>query len=289
MSNWQPFCLKNDFDEKTPVCAGCKKTNRTRTFCRERHKHRQLPWSTVYVILSALDSTDPSTVVAAPSQFKTDEDIQWEHDHVTDVKVGDDASNSKKGDVDADATLHHTDDIHSIEESRTFLAQVSFKHSCIHWLERAEGEGLAGSSESEVKALNDAIRNPSVVPVYPDMHMMPPQPYYPMMNLPQQIPAWHYGSQMFPTQIMSMPLGGVTAHGNMDDNSGEAHGQGDVQGHEMNNEGQENHYDDHAVSNSVSDHNSYQSYLFQYSCYLQSVDHFNIERDNGTSHSAKQF
>ncbi len=279
MSNWQPFCLKANFDEKTPVCAGCKKTNRTRTFCRERHKHRQLPWSTVYVIVSALDSTDPSTVVAAPSQFRT----IGEQDHVTDAKVGDDASTLKKEGVDGDATLHDTDDIHRIEESRTFLAQVSCKHSCIHWLERVEGETLAGSSESEVKALNDAIRNPSMFPVYPDMHMIPPQPYYPMMNLPgqpqyfqQQIPAWHYGTQMFPPQMMPMPMGGVTTHGNTDDNSGGAYGQGDVQGHDMNNEGQENHNDDHTLSNSVSNHNSYQSYLFQYSCYLLCEIYLNL-------------
>lgn len=68
MVQWQPFCVKKPFDSKTPVCAACKKTNRTRSFCRDRHQHRQLPWCTVYVLLSALESTDPTTVVAAPSK-----------------------------------------------------------------------------------------------------------------------------------------------------------------------------------------------------------------------------
>ena len=68
MVQWQPFCVKLPFDPKTPVCSSCKKTNRTRSFCRERHQHRQLPWCTVYVMLSAVESTDPSTVVAAPSK-----------------------------------------------------------------------------------------------------------------------------------------------------------------------------------------------------------------------------
>lgn len=68
MVQWQPYCIKKPFDGKTPVCAACKKTNRTRSFCRERHQHRQLPWCTVYVILSAVESTDPNTVVAAPSR-----------------------------------------------------------------------------------------------------------------------------------------------------------------------------------------------------------------------------
>jgi hypothetical protein len=68
MVEWQSYRAMTDFDKRTPVCALCKKTNRTRSFCRDRHKHRQLPWCTVYVLLSALDSADPSTVVAAPSQ-----------------------------------------------------------------------------------------------------------------------------------------------------------------------------------------------------------------------------
>ena len=49
----KPFCIKKNFDSKTPVCTTCKKTNRTRSFCRERHKHKLLPWCTVYVVLSA--------------------------------------------------------------------------------------------------------------------------------------------------------------------------------------------------------------------------------------------
>jgi len=54
--NWQPFCAIKDFDAKTPVCSTCKKTNRTRSFCRHRHKHKQLPWCAVYACLSAAPS-----------------------------------------------------------------------------------------------------------------------------------------------------------------------------------------------------------------------------------------
>jgi len=67
MMPWQPYCVKKPFDSKTPVCSACKKTNRTRGFCRERHKHRHLPWCTVYVMLSAVDQTDPESIVAPPS------------------------------------------------------------------------------------------------------------------------------------------------------------------------------------------------------------------------------
>lgn len=61
LAPWQPYCLKEgtnwDPKGKTPVCAVCKKTNRTRNFCRERHLHRHLPWCTVYVTLTALDGS----------------------------------------------------------------------------------------------------------------------------------------------------------------------------------------------------------------------------------------
>ena len=80
MVPWSSYCVKSDFDAKTPVCAACKKNNRTRSFCRNGHKHRQLPWCTVYVILSALEATDPSTVVAAPSRPLNDAESKEKND-----------------------------------------------------------------------------------------------------------------------------------------------------------------------------------------------------------------
>jgi hypothetical protein len=225
MISWQPFCLKKDFPLTTPVCASCKKTNRTRSFCRERHKHRQLPWCTVYVILSALDATDPSTVVAAPSQMsnsktQTSESPSNENKSSTSTSVS-------TSDITSTSTSEHnsdehdygeTDDIHAIESSRTCLAQVSCKTNSIHWLQQIEGETGPITTESEVKALNDAIRTPSV---HPDVHhtAMPPQPYYPMMSTQQQqhyfqqqqqqFAAWHaqYGQHMMmPPPMMPPPM-----------------------------------------------------------------------------------
>ena len=162
MVQWQPFCTKKPFDAKTPVCASCKRTNRTRNFCRERHKHRHLPWCTVYVLLSALDQTDPSTVVAGASK-KVEND-----DEEDDTRSGGDESKPKPEDtstvgsetigseVDGD-----TEDINDIQESRTFLAKVSSRGTSIHWLELAEYDGSADP-------------NPNVVP--PNPHEAPP-PY----------------------------------------------------------------------------------------------------------------
>jgi len=69
MAQWQPFKTKRPIDIMSPVCALCKKTNQTRDFCRKQHQHCQLPWNTVYVVLSALEKTDPNSIIAAPSKL----------------------------------------------------------------------------------------------------------------------------------------------------------------------------------------------------------------------------
>jgi hypothetical protein len=162
MIQWQPYCVKTPFDPKTPVCSACKKTNRTRSFCRERHKHRQLPWCTVYVLLSPADAIDPATRVAPESVPLTDIEKSPDLNKATDeAKCNDEAS--VKGDISVTGTVatdtegvplpsegrlskqeksgeeaDDGDDINDVSESRTFLAKVSCRHSSIHWLELAE-------------------------------------------------------------------------------------------------------------------------------------------------------
>lgn len=168
MVQWQPYQVKEPFDPKTPVCSACKKTNRTRSFCRERHKHRHLPWCTVYVLLSALEKADPATVVADPSRpvednVKKETDADADGSKATDNKdassprtAADEASavESKTSDsVDGEnikpsngkkAEGEVSDDINEIAESRTFLAKVNCKGTTIHWLELADYEEQNG-------------------------------------------------------------------------------------------------------------------------------------------------
>ncbi len=251
MSNWQPLCLKKDFSTSTPVCASCKKTNRTKSFCRERHKHRQLPWCTVYVILSAVDATDPSTVVAAPSQLNASEtenegkattvappppslsptsSSDRKKDDTTTASASMPAppntaaesnvsSKQKVGEEADEDPQNITDDIHKIEASRTFLAQVSCHYNTIHWLEQTEGESVPATNESEVKALNQAIRTPAMHQEVHHQTILPPhQHYYPMINpqyfqqqQQQHYASWHaqYGQpvMMPPPPMMPMPMG----------------------------------------------------------------------------------
>lgn len=157
MIQWQPYCVKKPFDPKTPVCSACKKTNRTRSFCRERHKHRQLPWCTVYVLLSPADSIDPATRVAPESIPKSTDAIKAESDKAGDSdnkpagseeaknesvpeskEEGNSEEISKLSKKSEQTDSDEGDDINDIAESRTFLAKVSCHASSIHWLELAE-------------------------------------------------------------------------------------------------------------------------------------------------------
>lgn len=46
------FHYEEGIDKRTPICSPCKDKNYTRNYCRLQKRHLQLPWSTVYVILS---------------------------------------------------------------------------------------------------------------------------------------------------------------------------------------------------------------------------------------------
>merc|ERR1712238_16544 len=53
LSIQQNFCFKRDVDVSTAICHACKEKNYTRQYCREKLKHRQLPWPSAYARLSA--------------------------------------------------------------------------------------------------------------------------------------------------------------------------------------------------------------------------------------------
>lgn len=174
MVTWRPYAVRKPFHPKTPVCAACKRTNRTRSFCRDRHKHRQLPWCTVYVLLSALEQADPATIVAGASK-PIAEDYQKESprsevsgDAKGDTKASDkddsasesvpsEAKNSERSPVAKKVTPDSTssfdvissdadeigDNINDIAESRTFLAKINCRGSSIHWLDLADLDDVA--------------------------------------------------------------------------------------------------------------------------------------------------
>ena len=58
-------------DPKTPSCGSCKEKNYTRTYCRVNKKHRTLPWSTVYVVLTLR----PDGAIPPPEEEQPSADI----------------------------------------------------------------------------------------------------------------------------------------------------------------------------------------------------------------------
>ena len=196
MVTWRPLVVRKPFHHKTPVCAACKRTNRTRSFCRERHKHRQLPWSTVYVLLSALDQADPATVVAGPSKPIVEDDKkdspssqsaeggkrdskteEGKDDSTSEAQSGsakyEPPANGKQGGGTADTasacsetissdTNDAGDDINEIAESRTFLAKVNSRGVSIHWLDLADYDDSVPSFSSPggAGALSPATMTP---------------------------------------------------------------------------------------------------------------------------------
>ncbi len=199
MVNWQPYCVKGLFDNKTPVCAACKKTNRTKFFCRIQHKHRLMPWCTVFVILSTVDSTDPSTVVAAPSV-----PAPFTQSYQKNAAGTPNDDNAKYDHCD-------TDDIIAIESSRTFLAKISATESSIHWLEYNSAESNnSGATACDVKTLNNAIRTPGagvpppVMDANQQYYQMTQQAIHQQSYLPQQF-VWPYTQSVAPMAPVSSP------------------------------------------------------------------------------------
>jgi hypothetical protein len=199
MVQWTPYQVKTPFDHKTPVCSACKKTNRTRSFCRERHKHKNLPWCTVYVLLSALDATDPSTVVADPSKpveeggkasggisgkkgpVKSEDKDATSPGEASAAESKDssiDGENFKPNVGEAADNGEEGDDINDIAPSRTFLAKVNCQGTTIHWLEINEYEGDQSLRMPQQGVPDPAYVMPHPMPGDPNQHVHYYHPAY---------------------------------------------------------------------------------------------------------------
>jgi len=139
---------------KAPICMACKDKNYTRHHCREKQKHQQLPWGTVYVLLSTVPSTPASrdfppnnmSATATAGLKRLAENISDISCVTSNTSSGpDDGSSSKrmKGDSSTSTSDNSTcieqivsDDIRKIEPSRAFLLTINKDDSCVlHWLE----------------------------------------------------------------------------------------------------------------------------------------------------------
>lgn len=202
MVQWQPYAVKKNFGPKTPVCSACKRTNRTKSFCRERHKHRHLPWCTVYVLLSTLDNADPTTVVAGASK-PSGESPPPSAAKMPAGTPPTDSSSTTASPAEAEKKVKTEiateppdvgDDINAIPESRTFLALVSSRGCSIHWLDLVEYE-----ESMQPNSFESSFSSPTPVPQPPTPHaaLVPDAPQYYAAAYAQQQSALKNQQQYF--------------------------------------------------------------------------------------------
>jgi len=155
-----PYCAKKGHigGAKAPICMACKDKNYTRHHCREKQKHQQLPWGTVYVLMSATPCTsensfarniDNRTHDSGPNNKRPASSISISSDCSSGQEDGS-SSKKMKGDECSTTTSDTSastsasteeevvisDDIRKVESTRAFLMTINKDRSCaLRWLE----------------------------------------------------------------------------------------------------------------------------------------------------------
>jgi len=155
-----PYCAKKGHigGAKAPICMACKDKNYTRHHCREKQKHQQLPWGTVYVLMSATPCTsensfarniDNRTHDSGPNNKRPASSISISSDCSSGQEDGS-SSKKMKGDECSTTTSDTSastsasteeevvisDDIRKVESTRAFLMTINKDRSCVlRWLE----------------------------------------------------------------------------------------------------------------------------------------------------------
>lgn len=170
MVQWQAYCIKTHFDSKTPVCSACKRTNRTKSFCRERHRHRTLPWCTVYVVLSTVADSDDVVSGTAASSEKND--VKSKDDKTTDEKEELDAwTNTVKLTIGRDETTDEKEEgdawtnrvkstigrdlLHIANKTQNLQAESQIKEDELNLLDSIEGETISSDPIDPGDDIND--------------------------------------------------------------------------------------------------------------------------------------
>ena len=139
----QPFCEKEKVPGTTPICASCKEKNYTRAYCREKQKHNQLPWSTVYVSLTRAHNGEPAIPVpespgAGSVRSREDREEKDDADCRSTKKLktvpGSVADSPSSGVIVKKETTEEgpeSEPLFPVPASRTFLLEVSGKSTVL--------------------------------------------------------------------------------------------------------------------------------------------------------------
>jgi len=119
----------------TPICMACKQKNYTRNHCREKQKHRQLPWGTAYVVLSAVPlPKDQSENDIDDSKCGSKRNSHAESFSSTVNSNLNDNFMSKRRRIEIDDSRHvegMSDSIWDVAPSRAFLLTIMGKSSIL--------------------------------------------------------------------------------------------------------------------------------------------------------------
>jgi len=100
----------------SPICTACKEKNYTRHHCRVKQQHMQLPWVTMYVMLSTIPHYDPVDHNGSGINSDTPFSPQsWSKKNNPASYIGGDKSAGKKS----------IDDIQKVPPSRTCLLTIT--------------------------------------------------------------------------------------------------------------------------------------------------------------------
>lgn len=206
---------------KAPICMTCKDKNYTRHHCREKQQHQQLPWNTIYVMLSAAPTgygnggfpvEDDNRQIGSK---RSSSSLSSCDDRLPKKMKSEDSSDTKSlaSEANVDNEQDNEDeDIHSVQTSRAFLLVVGKENCKFQWLEidplvpRPNNDFNSGSWEN----------NENVEPIYPSQGPM-------MMNgMNGNFPhpgGWHgfnpsqVPSKFHPMMVMGNPNGNFSQCG----------------------------------------------------------------------------
>lgn len=241
LSTPQPYCYKKDIDSATPICACCKEKNYTRQYCREKLKHRQLPWGTVYVSLSIDRKGSKKIAKEGSSTRRTSKEgvsPGLKREAISDGVISPQSKKSRK--IEEDDTVaksstdgatikeEHEEDkdnnniFTKIDDSRTFLAVVSSQSCKYEWLDfdkTAQPTSPSNQSPRQIPPYGDQYYDPShnhyrgyynYGPMYrssqPPYPPGPPQPGYPSQPHQREQGSTWYGYQPYSPQGQPQPL-----------------------------------------------------------------------------------
>jgi len=146
----------------TPICMARKEKNCTRDHCREKQKHRQLPWDTVYVVLSAVPiSTKESEKDDSidSSDAGTKRNSQGEPMSPTMSSKLNYTSSSKRRRIESNESRNNdgeSDSILNVSPSRSFLLTIIGTSRTLQWLE--VGPMVSGPSQPPCSS-DQAVNN----------------------------------------------------------------------------------------------------------------------------------